>query len=436
MRRHTRNREREAGPILKNSSLSMQIAKGAAGGRTRTARGVASRAAAEHARRATSLGAVAIGLFFLCGGCASLPSQGPLASDVVRAGEAELATGVPRYLVANFDEHAASVVAREPSMTLSGTFGTTRPPATPVIGVGDVVAVTMWEAAGGGLFSSASVDGVSAGSHSAVIPEQTVGQDGGITVPFAGRIRVSGQTTAAAERMIVAALKGKAIQPQALVTVARNLSNVATVIGEVTAGARVPLSGRGDRVLDVIAAAGGVRVPVHETFIVLTRGNRSVRIPMQALMGRPQENVPIHAGDVLTVVKEPQTFTAFGATGRNALVPFDAIGITLDEAIAKAGGLIESQADAQGVFLMRQEPVWVAHELDPTWPIPPDAKAVNVIYNINLKDPATFFVARNFPVRHKDIMYVASAPASQLLKAMQVFSTSAGPAVTAAVLVP
>ena len=126
------------------------------------------------------------------------------------------------------------------------------------------MSVTVWEAASGGLFSSTAISGVTAGSHSAAIPDQVVGRDGDITIPYAGRVHVAGLTPKQVESTIVARLIGKAIEPQALVTVPRNIANTVTVTGEVVNGARVPLSAQGDRIQDVIAAAGGIRVPVHE----------------------------------------------------------------------------------------------------------------------------------------------------------------------------
>ena len=374
-------------------------------------------------------------LALLCAGCSNLPSQGPSAVQVIQESSYESQGVQPRYLVTDMTPQAASIVAREPNTTLVGTFGSAGGGATsPVIGIGDSVSVTVWEAAAGGLFSSASSLGVAAGAHSATVPEQTVGRDGSITVPFAGRIRVAGDTTARAEQKIVAELKGKAIEPQALVTVPRNVSNTVTVTGEVTNGARVPISGKGDRLLDVIASAGGVRAPVHEVFIALSRGNKTASVPMQALLKRPQENIFVRPNDVLTVVREPQTFTAFGATGKNALVTFDAIGITLEEALAKAGGLLDNQADPQGVFLLRMEPASIARQLDPAFPIEPGMRFVPVVYRINLKDAATYFVARTFPVKNKDMMYVASAPSTELAKALQIFSSFYGPAIGAAVV--
>ena len=41
---------------------------------------------------------------------------------------------------------------------------------------------------------------------------------------------------------------------------------------------------------------------------------------------------------------------------------------------------------------------------------------VPVVYTINLKDPASFFIAQNFPMRNKDVLYVANAQATELQK--------------------
>ncbi|MDE2363475.1 MAG: polysaccharide export protein [Hyphomicrobiales bacterium] len=371
-----------------------------------------------------------LSLSLAAAGCSYLPSQGPTASEVVSGGAAQTADAAPRYLVDNLDARTVAILKHEPNQTLSGRFGTRGGAASPTIGLGDSVSVTVWEAASGGLFSSAAIGGVTAGSHSAAIPEQAVGRDGNITIPYAGRIHVAGMTPAQVEQAVVHRLEGKAIEPQALVTVTRNVSNTVTVTGEVTNGARVPLSAAGDRVLDVIAAAGGIRAPVPEVFIELSRGGGTAKVPMQALLNHPAENIYVRPRDVLTVVREPQTFTAFGSAGRNALVPFDAVGISLEEAVAKAGGLLDSTADPAGVFLLRAEPAPIARALDPSYPVDPSARYVNVVYKINLKDAATYFLARNFAVRNKDVIYVAAAPTAEFYKAMQLFSALTQPAIT------
>jgi polysaccharide export outer membrane protein len=229
---------------------------------------------------------------------------------------------------------------------------------------------------------------------------------------------VAGSTPAAVEETIVERLANKAIEPQALVTVTKNVANTVTVVGEVTNGARVPLTVRGDRLLDVVATAGGTKAPPYETFLTLVREGRSARIPMQALLSNPSENVPVHPGDAVIVTREPQTFTAAGATGQNNVIPFDAIGITLDQAIGRAGGLADQRADPAGVFVIRYEQPQDYDQLGLTRPSPGPLNQVPVIYRINFRDPGGFFVARRFPIHNKDILYVSNASVAEFQKLM------------------
>jgi polysaccharide export outer membrane protein len=205
-----------------------------------------------------------------------------------------------------------------------------------------------------------------------------------------------------------------------LVTVTKNVANTVTVIGEVTTGARVPLTTRGDRVLDVVATAGGIRTPAHETFVTLLREGKSVRIPMQAILKDPAENVYVRAGDVVSVAREQQTFTAAGATGGNAVVPFDAIGITLDQAIARAGGINDNRADPTGVFVIRYELPGEYDQLGLPRPLPGTTGDVPVIYRLNMRDPSGFFLSRRFPIRNKDILFVSNASSLELQKMMSI----------------
>lgn len=373
--------------------------------------------------------ALLLGLSQLIAGCALIPSAGPTRSEV-EAPPAPSEDLSRRYFIIDVNQSTLSTLTRFAPTSFSGQFSDYRPASVQRIGIGDFIQVTIWEAAAGGLFSAAVVDRSGTGSRSAVIPEQQVGQDGSITVPYAGRIRVAGNSPAAIERLIVSRLEGQAIQPQALVTITRHVTNTATVIGEVTTGGRVPLSARGDRILDVIASAGGVRASPHETFVRLSRNGRTVSMPLQALVQRPQENIIVRPSDVLTVVRQPQTFVATGATGRNAIVPFEAVGMSLLEGVASAGGLLDMRADPEGVFLMRTEPQSVAAALG----LPPEVlvenNSVRVVYRLNMRDTNAVFVARQFQLRDKDVLYVASAPLNELQKVLQIFSLAAQPVVT------
>src|SRR6202030_714174 len=154
------------------------------------------------------------------------------------------------------------------------------------------------------------------------------------------------------QKTIEQRLAEKAIEPQVIVTVTKSLSTSVTVAGEVVSGARVPLSLKGARLLDLIAAAGGARAPVYETFVRLSRGGVTATVPMELLISNPAENIYVQAGDVLTLVRLPQSFTVFGATGTNTQVNFTAQRMTLVEALAKGGGLQDSRSDPAGPVLL------------------------------------------------------------------------------------
>jgi polysaccharide export outer membrane protein len=371
-----------------------------------------------------------LGSTFITAGCAVLPSSGPMASDIA---EQEKNTPIGNYLLVDIDERVTSIYASQPRDSFRSVFRDYSPAPDLRIGVSDSVVVTIWEAAAGGLFSAApNAIGLSSGSRTATIPEQVVARDGTIAVPYAGRLRVVGLRPAEVENAIVEALRGKAIEPQAVVTISRNMSNTVTVGGEVVSGIRVPLSTKGDRVLDVIASAGGIKVSAYDSFIRLTRGRRTVSVPYNALLSNPQENVYVRPGDIVTVVREPLTFTAFGSTGRNASVPFETSSLSLEEALAKAGGLLDSRADPAGIFLLRFEPTKLAAAIAGNRSLPSAGNLIPIIYRLNLRQANSFFLARAFSIKDKDILYVSNAPSDPVQKFLGLVGTVTSPIIAGA----
>jgi polysaccharide biosynthesis/export protein len=356
-----------------------------------------------------------IGLFVLSAGCTILPGSGPSLMEV--ASEAASPTPEGGYVLLDISERVVSISAAQPRESLKRVFSDVGPSPDLRIGVSDSVVVTIWEAGAGGLFSASPTDrSIASGSRTATIPEQVVARDGTIQVPYAGRLHVAGLRPGDVEQLVVRALQGKAIEPQAVVTISKNLSNTVTLGGEVVSGARVPLSTKGDRLLDVIAGAGGIRISANEAFLRLTRRKQTISVAYNALLNHPEENIYVLPGDVITVVRDPQTFTAFGATGRSEKIPFDTAGITLEEAIARAGGLNDYKADPGGVFLLRFEPTPLVAQFVPNFALPPGGNLVPVIYRLNLRDAHSFFLARSFAMKDKDIIYIANSASDQIGK--------------------
>ncbi|HKS88894.1 MAG TPA: polysaccharide biosynthesis/export family protein, partial [Stellaceae bacterium] len=376
--------------------------------------------------------AVVLGLLAaLLAGCSALPTAGPTAREVARQ---EVEDNQTRFDIVDVDDRVVAALLAQPHPSFHTLFRKYGKPPQPRIGVGDSVVVSIWEAAGGGLFGASPTDHVAAGSRSVTIPEQVVGQDGSITIPFAGQIKVAGRLPVEVQRTVEDRLADKAIEPQVIVTVTRSLSSSVTVGGEVVNGARLPLSLKGDRLLDLIAEAGGARAPVYETFVRLSRNGVTGTIPMTKLIADPAENIYAQPGDVLTLVRIPETFSAFGATGANAQFPFTAERMTLVEALAKAGGLQDMRSDPAGVFLFRFEPPALVRAFgQPVLGTGPGG-ATPVVYRLDLRDAKSYFLAQRFPMEDKDVIYVANADLNEIQKFFTLLNTLTGPVITGIVV--
>jgi len=343
-------------------------------------------------------------------GCVSLPNAGPGAREIVH--KASNSTVTP-YDVVTVTPAVADVASSGIHNGFANSFSKGRYKPSIKIGVGDSVSVTIFEATSGGLFSGDS--GTQSTAKNVTLPNQTVDNGGLITVPYAGRIVVAGRTPADVEQQIVTSLGDKAIQPQVMVTVSSPTSSSVTVTGDVVSSKRVPLSLKGDRVLDAIAAAGGPRFPAYETFVSLTRGKSTTAVLLAKLIAVPSENIYLRPDDAIFLFKQPQTFTAFGATASNAVVPFEAADLSLAEGVGRAGGLLDLRADASGVFVFRYETAEIARQIGVNRPVPEGA-LVPVVYRASLKDPQGYFATQRFMLRDKDVVYVSNAPSTDLQK--------------------
>jgi polysaccharide export outer membrane protein len=357
------------------------------------------------------------------GGCAIVPTSGPQSIDV-RHGQRDpesLPYGFVRVTPAVLD-----ILARS-APRLSTAFKDRRGPEELRFGIGDIVNVTVFEAGAGGLFIPSEA-GVRPGNF-ITLPPQSVDSRGYIFVPYAGAIRANGRTTAEIQNAIVAALKDRALEPQAIVSWADQRASSISVLGEAVGSIRFPASASGERVLDAITRAG-LRAPGHDLWVMLERRGRRETVPFGALIYESANNIYVRPQDTIFIYRDPQTFLAFGATsgaaGANGGIGatlggsttsvssrqynFDAWRISLAEATAKAGGLNDMQADPGSVFLYRGETREVAQALgvDCT---PFSGPIIPIIYNVNLRDPAGYFLATKFEMRNKDVIYVSNAVA-------------------------
>lgn len=353
-------------------------------------------------------------------GCSSLPSSGADKDQVLQT---EASPSLPIEVVDIDDSSARRIFAAEKRIRFADVFSQDKSQGYRV-GAGDVVEVSIWEAPPATLFGSTVLDPRAGAATTRVttFPEQMVSYEGAINIPFAGMVPVAGKSPQQIEAEIAHRLHDKANQPQVLVRVTHNASSNVTVVGEVAQSLRMPLTAKGERLLDAIAAAGGVRQPVGKMTVQVTRGDVVQGMALDTVIRDPKQNIVLLPGDVVTALFQPLSFTALGATVKNEEIFFEAQGITLAQALARSGGLEDSRADARGVFIFRFEEPQVLGRADEALPLTPDGK-VPVIYRINLKDPRSFFAAQGFPIHNKDVMYVSNAPAAELQKFMNILST-------------
>ncbi|WP_308599056.1 polysaccharide biosynthesis/export family protein [uncultured Desulfovibrio sp.] len=348
-------------------------------------------------------------LAIMLSGCAVMPNSGASRIQVQHAASSRSLEGV---LIKQVDDTLARKLSAEKhSKAFADVFGNAKP-SEYLIGPGDTIVISVWETPPSILFGGVALDSkVGTLSTSAeALPAQMVMDDGTVNIPFAGRIKVAGRSVRTVEKEITARLQGKANNPQVMVRVSSSPTSQVAIIGDVAKSANMPLTPKGERLLDALAKVGGVTQPVTKVSVQLTRAGVSATMPLDTIVHDPKQNIPLQPGDVLTALYQPWTISVLGATGRNQEVPFEARGISLAQALARSGGLNDNRADPGGVFVFRFEDASLVE----------GASAVNgkvpVVYQVNFNDPGTFFVTQNFPMQDKDVLYVANMPSAEIEK--------------------
>lgn len=369
----------------------------------------------------------ACALALVMAGCSTLGANGPSGGDV-RSADVQSYQGEGIEIV----ELDGGTLSRLQQYSRASEFAqsfTGKAPSVEQIGYGDVLDIVIWEAPPAVLFGAGAAQSARSlapqTARSAAIPQQMVGEDGTVSVPFVGPVRVVGRKVGDVERSIVSSLTGRAHNPQAIVRLVRNEARTVTILGDVPQAKRMPLSARGERVLDAVASAGGTRNPVDRSVIQITRADKVVAMPLQRVVNDPAQNVQLFPDDVVTVLHQPFSFVALGAIRNSAEVPFDGAGLSLAQALGRVGGLNDSRADIKGVFVFRLEDRGaLGTDLGANVQTTADGR-VPVIYRIDLSDPASLFAMQDFAIQDDDVLYVSTAPGADLQRFVSTISSAA-----------
>ena len=345
--------------------------------------------------------------------CSLLPGTGPKGDVVENNATAGVRSSAAlSYALVDVSADTIGFLSQPNLVTFQGEFPDKRAKPNQVVGVGDVLNISIFEAAPGGLFTPGQAAGARPGNF-VDLPAQAVDQKGSIYVPYAGEIPAAARTIPDIQQAIVARLRNRAIEPQVVVSLNQQHSSVVSVLGDVNTPGVLALNSVGERLLALIARAGGPKFEAIESYVTLQRDGKRVKVLLSRVVHDPRENIFIRPNDVIFLTRESPSFTALGALnqnifGTNTEIPFDVETLTLAQAMGKSGGLNDQQSDPSEIYVYRYEDRRFLEKMGvDTTKFTLDR--VPTIYHINLRDPAGMLLASAFQMKIKDVMYVANA---------------------------
>ncbi|WP_170348260.1 polysaccharide biosynthesis/export family protein [Ruegeria arenilitoris] len=354
----------------------------------------------------------------LLAGC-QLPKSGPNKSEIL-AGSTEKGGNA---FVVEVDDRVAKATSAIPQYGFSSSFRSAQRLAADTVRPGDVLGLTVWENVDDGLLSGEI-------SSSTILEQIQVDSDGFIFVPYAGRIRASGNTPEQLRQLITSELQEQTPDPQ--VEVRRVAGDGATVSlsGEIGAAGIYPIERPSRTLSGMLSRAGGVAVGSDIALVTLIRGNDRGTVWYDDLVRNPQLDVALRGGDRILVEADSRSYIALGATGQSR-VAFDTQDLSALEALAQVGGLQSLSSDPTGIFVLRKERQDIARNVMGRQDLQGDQR---MIYLLNLTAPNGLFVARDFVIRDDDTIYVTEAPYAQWSKSISLIAGGLTPVANVATL--
>jgi polysaccharide biosynthesis/export protein len=270
---------------------------------------------------------------------------------------------------------------------------------TDTIRPGDIVSLNIYENVPEALIAPST-------ARNGTIAELQVDSQGFIFVPYAGRVRAAGKSPEALRTELTTALDEQTPEPQVIVARAAGDGVTVSVTGGVGAQGVYPISRATQRLSGMIAAAGGIAIPLETAQVLVTRGNRQDTAWLQDIYSHPQLDIALRAGDRILVKQDQRAFSVLGATGATSRMTFDTQTISAIDALAMAGGLDPLRADPKGVFIFRDEIPEVASAILGGMQVVGDQRFV---YVLDLTQPMGMFNARDFKIRDGDTIFVTEA---------------------------
>lgn len=335
--------------------------------------------------------AIVLGLGIGVGGCTALPGDGPWMGGAQSTSTEALPFDV-------IDLTPTTVVAyRQPdSPDHPSVTGNLSAAVRITVAPGDSLRVRIFERYGGNIFPTISGPGADLGV-------QRVAEDGTIKIPVVGVVHVAGLELNQIEARIIQQLGNKVQEAEVIVDFESPRTQTVMVSGDVKKPGRYSILDDIRTVLDAINMAGGpsggsqLAVPANQLEVVVRRqGQMILRAQLSDLLAGA--DIPVQRGDEIVVRSNPRVYTVLGAVMKSGNIEMTKANLSLLEALGYVGGLRDERANKTGVYVFRMGDLLNN----------PTARAR--VFRLDLYQPVSIFVAQQFGVQARDVVYVTNAP--------------------------
>lgn len=237
------------------------------------------------------------------------------------------------------------------------------------------------------------------GERSAEEAGTIVHADGSIYYPYIGSINVEGKTVNQIRDILTRRLATYIADPQVEVSVAAFRSKKVYVSGAVTDPGTQPITNVPLTVLDAISQAGGANEQANWHEVTLARNGIEIDLSLYEMLknGDMTQNYLMKPGDVLHVANaENQNIAVMGQVRNPGNIPAGVERLSLTDALARAGGVVESRAEPSGIFVIRGKPV--------------GSEKMATVYQLDISNAVALNMGSYFPLEPQDVVYVTSAP--------------------------
>ncbi|GAC36855.1 polysaccharide export outer membrane protein [Paraglaciecola psychrophila 170] len=261
-----------------------------------------------------------------------------------------------------------------------------------ILGIGDVLSIGVWDhpelSLPAGMQRTAAFDGF------------RVKTDGTINFAYAADIPAADKTLKQFSELLVEELSKVIQKPQIDIKVVDFRSQRVYVTGEVKQPGVFPVTETPLTLIDAINQAGGLNERANWRTVNFTRDNQVQIIKLDDFytMGDISQNRLLQHNDIIHINRiDNQKVFVLGDVSKAGSIEINRYGLSLAEALSDVGGLNESTANANGVFVLRKR-----------------ANSENGVfadvYQLHAQNVVALVLADQFKLQARDIVYVTTAP--------------------------